>query len=216
MNLAIVLTAILLSGCAHPIYPTTYGGHAAVGVPDRAYVVWSKHPGAGQYVTSILLQAGRPVVERARLQAIFDEQRLTLSHTRDEDVLRVGRLVGASHVIFVEVQGLDSYAYSMLAPDPLRVSVRSVAVESGAVQWSGMAHYNEPASNPESSVINLTYWAMAHGICKGRWEEHTATQTGGCQQVASPAPSASVTTQPAGTEPEIWGEMRRMEKRNKP
>jgi hypothetical protein len=160
----------------------------------------------GQHITSLLLSSGHPVVERSRLDALFAEQRVTLSHTRDEDVLRVGRLVGATHVIFAEARGVDPPKYSMIEPWPRQsVTVRSVAVESGEVRWAGFAAYPEPSSNPEQSVIGLTYWAIARALCEGTWEEHTANQDGGCRK---PVPA-----QGAKQEKTIWGEMQKMEKR---
>lgn len=213
MRHLLIFATLLLSACSHPIYPTTAGDHARTEYPIKAYVVWSNHHGAEQYVISVLLHAGVPVVERARLQALLDEQQVTLSHARDEDVLRVGRMVGASHVLFVEVNGVEPRG-PFDAPKPLQVGVRSVVVERGTVEWSGLAYYDEPSSNPETSVIALTHWAMYRAVCQGRWEEHTATQKGGCQDTV---PSAPVTKRPSGTEPEIWTELRKMEgTRSKP
>lgn len=211
-----ILAMLILSACSHIIYPTTAGDHAKTEQPIKAYVVWSNHHGAEQYAISIFLSAGVPVVERSRLQALLDEQRITLSHTRDEDVLKVGRMVGASHVLFIEVHGVAPRG-PFEAPTPLQVGIRSVAVERGTVEWSGLAYYDEPSNTPERSAMILTHWAMLRAVCYGRWEEHTATQKGGCQEGAAPtARSAPVATRLSGTEPEIWTELRRMEKRNKP
>jgi hypothetical protein len=205
---AMGIVLMLLVGCSHPLYPSTAGSHAAPSKGDLGarYVVWSNHPGVGHYITSVLLSNGHPVVERSRLDALFAEQRVTLSHTRDEDVLRVGRLVGATHVIFAEVHGVDPPKYSMIDRPPRQsVTIRSVAVESGEVRWTGLAAYPEPSSNPEQSVIALTAWAIARALCEGTWEEHTANRDGGCRKLA-PA-------QEAKQEKTIWGEMRKMEKR---
>jgi hypothetical protein len=120
-------------------------------------------------------------VERSRLDALFAEQRVTLSHTRDEDVLRVGRLVGATHVIFAEAHGIDHIHYMMDPTPGESVTVRSVAVESGEVRWVGLAAYPELSSNSEQSVIHLAYWAIMRATCEGTWEEHTASRAGGCQ-----------------------------------
>jgi hypothetical protein len=144
------------------------------------------------------------VVERSRLDALFAEQRVTLSHTRDEDVLRVGRLVGATHVIFAEVHGVEPSLYPMIERPPRQsVAIRSVAVESGEVRWTGLAAYPEPSSNPEQSVIALTYWAIERAMCDGTWEEPTASREGGCQAKATVIKT---------TERSIWKELWGMER----
>jgi hypothetical protein len=201
-----LLVLLLLSACSYPLYPSTAGSHAPPSKGDigARYVVWSNHPGVGQHITSLLLAGGHPVVERSRLDALFTEQRVTLSHTRDEDVLRVGRLVGATHVIFAEVHGVEPPLYPMIDRPPRQsVAIRSVAVESGEVRWTGFAAYPEPSSNPEQSVIGLTYWAIARALCEGTWEEHTANQDGGCRKL--------VPAQEAKQDKPIWGEMQKME-----
>jgi hypothetical protein len=201
-----LLVLLLLSACSYPLYPSTAGSHAPPSKGDLGarYVVWSNHPGVGHYITSVLLSNGRPVVERSRLDALFAEQRVTLSHTRDEDVLRVGRLVGATHVIFAEVHGVEPSLYPMIERPPRQsVAIRSVAVESGEVRWTGLAAYPEPSSNPEQSVIALTYWAIERAMCDGTWEEPTASREGGCQAKATVIKT---------TERSIWKELWGMER----
>ena len=63
------------------------------------------HATAGNQVITLAQQTGLTVVERARLQQIFQEQQIRLTHTADDDadILRVGKLVGADRVIFVAV-----------------------------------------------------------------------------------------------------------------
>jgi hypothetical protein len=72
--------------------------------PARRYVVWGNHQGAINAVIETLQQAGERVVERARLQEIFDEQKISLTHSAEDDMnlLRVGKLAGADRVIFIE------------------------------------------------------------------------------------------------------------------
>ena len=203
----LALLAFLLSACSYPLYPSTAGSHAAPSKVDQGarYVVWSNHPAVGQYITGILLSGGYPVVERSRLNAIFAEQKLRLSHARDEDVLRVGRLVGATQVIFAEVRGLE-VPIGMFARMPAQsVSVRAVAVESGEVRWAGLASYPEPSSNPEQSVIALAHWAMYRATCQGTWEEPTAKVKGGCQEARKAVKAVE--------ERSIWGELWWMERK---
>lgn len=100
------------------------------------FVVWSNHPGAGNHIIGILRKAGATVVERARLQEVFNEQKIRLSHTPDDDadVLRVGRLIAADRVIFVEV------------------TVNSVNVSSGYVGQYGGGYRSDVVYHPTAAV----------------------------------------------------------------
>ena len=117
----IYLAAVLgfiLTGCSQvPVtYTITSGSHIRASDPELAnsqnpdqqpalkYVVWGNHQGAINTVIEILQQNGQRVVERARLQEIFDEQKVSLTHSSEDDInlLRVGKLVGADRIIFVE------------------------------------------------------------------------------------------------------------------
>src|SRR5205823_14403119 len=71
-----------------------------------AYVVWGNHPAAVSRTIEFLQRVGHPVVERSRLDAIFDEQKIRLMHTSEDisTLLRVGQLVGAGRIAFVEVE----------------------------------------------------------------------------------------------------------------
>src|SRR5262252_3483414 len=68
------------------------------------FIVWGNHAGATQAAMELVQQGGHTIVERARLQELFDEQQIRLTHTSDDDarVLKVGRLAGGDRVVFVE------------------------------------------------------------------------------------------------------------------
>jgi hypothetical protein len=180
----------LLTACSHTIYPQTSGSHApavaqALATGQKArFVVWATHPAVAQQITEILVADGHTVVERGRLQAVFNEQKIRLSHTPDEDVLRVGRLVGATQVIFAEVSPLERGIGLFATVPPVRVLVRSVDVESGTVLWSGSAAYAEPTVNPEQGAALLAVVAISRATClveRGAvWEEYSA-KGGGCR-----------------------------------
>ena len=217
--LAVLVLSGLLAGCGGTMYPITSGSHRAGPIPGGRYVVWSNHAAASQAITSFLLQLGQTVVERSRLDQVFAEQHLRLTHTPDSeaDVLRVGKLVGATQVIFVEVQGAEppQRSYMFTISTPPTVMVRSVDVQTGTVLWSGSALYPEVPSNMNRAVGTLAHWGMWRAMCRTEagdiWEEPDARQ-GGCKAGSSHAQAASG----AKTDREIWGEMRRMETRNKP
>lgn len=67
-------------------------------------VVWATHPSIAAAVTTLSLYNGRTVVERTRLQEVFNEQKIRLKDTSayDAQVLRVEKLLSANLVIFAE------------------------------------------------------------------------------------------------------------------
>lgn len=128
-----------------------------------------------------MLAKGHRVVERARLDQLFEEQRIILSHTPEDagNILRVGRLVGASHVIFIQVDFKDHYKDS-----PVSVSVRNVGVESGEIVWSGYAYSPERVASHEEAAQIMTGWAVLRAVCPieagYRWIEPTGKKEEGC------------------------------------
>lgn len=191
----------LLAGCAPTLYPVTSGAHRSL--ETGRYLVWSNHPGVTSYITGILLENRHPVVERAKLETIFEEQHLILSHAKDGDVLRVGKLTGATQVIFAEV---TQTRRGFLDDPTLSVTLRAVSIESGEVLWTGRAAFTDATSDPDYGAIYLTHWAWNRATCQGAWEEPTWRNKGGCQQaVATP-----VKTQKQ--EPGMWKAMKGMER----
>jgi hypothetical protein len=180
---------LLAQGCSHSVYPVTTGSHSPVELTalKGPYVVWSNHEGVSNYITGMLLQQGYKVVERSRLQKIFDEQnlRISLADTSEKlmgEILKAGKLIGATQVIFAEVsQFRTSGSYGEAYRTS--VAVRKVHVDSGEVRWSGTASYPEPTINPEKDAIALAAWAIARAECRVElgyvWEE-PSSNTGGC------------------------------------
>ena len=89
----------LTVGCAQ--YPVTDGFHKTLPQQNTRAVVWGNHPAAAGTATTWLQKRGLTIVERARLQQVFDEQQIRLTHTPDDEaqVLRAGKLLGAEMVI---------------------------------------------------------------------------------------------------------------------
>jgi len=175
---ALVLT-LLLVGCASGgVYPVTSGAPALHSPPNNGtYIVWANHVSAEHQLTSLILAQGFRVVERASLQQILDEQVIRLTHTSQDlaNILLVGRLAGASRVIFANVQTPRSYL------PVTRVAIRSVAVDTAEVLWSGTAAFTQPVSSEELAVQVLVEVAMDRGTCRGAWVEYTGdNENGGC------------------------------------
>ena len=144
----------------------------------KRYVVWGNHSGSTNSALELLQQRGHTVVERARLLEIFDEQRIRLTHTTDDDaqVLKVGKLTGADRVLFVDaLDHVEVVNAAYIGPyggssnstsvHQVSVAVRAVDVESGEVQWSGHSTMSEPITDPEVALPLLTKAAMMRATC---------------------------------------------------
>lgn len=170
-------------------------------------IVWGEHVGAVSQAIDIMLQRGDRVIERARLQTVLNEQKLRLTHTRDDeaDLLRVGQLVGADAILFVETAVRPETVTPMATIDPdnrgmymlgaalsgrdasaqysiyhIRVSVRLVYVETGEIGLSGTAWYPKPIRDPEQGVIYLTQAAITRAMCRDKWSDDAAIEGKGC------------------------------------
>lgn len=157
----------------------------------KPVVIWGNHPAANSTATTLVQKFGDTVVERSRINQVLEEQkfRLTYSSESEADLLKVGQLVGASRIIFIEVEtdsknvsesnyvspmiipgkypiflpgGGGSYSYTVYH---VSVSVRGVSVEDGTIRWSGTATTNKPINNPEPTVGFLTEAAIRRAIC---------------------------------------------------
>ena len=75
----------LTVGCTHPQYPVTDGFHQTLPQQNTRAVVWGDHPAAAGTATTWLQKRGLTIVERARLQQLFNEQQIRLTHTPDDE-----------------------------------------------------------------------------------------------------------------------------------
>ena len=164
---------LLIVGCA-PRYPVTDGFHKTLPQQNTRAVVWGNHPAAAGTATTWLQKRGLTIVERARLQQVFDEQQIRLTHTPDDEtqVLRVGKLLGAETVIFIDTSFQKELRSSFKVDSQggeggtvteysASVSVRGVNVQTSEVAWSGTARYPKPISGIEDALTRLTCQALA-------------------------------------------------------
>jgi hypothetical protein len=169
---------VLISGCGFvPLDQrvTTDGFYHSLPPPNTRIVIWGTSPAVTGTATTWLQKRGLRVVERAKLLQILEEQRIRLTHTADDEgpILRVGKLLGAGMVVFLEAS-VTSDVVSSYSVDPYggkggsttvhsaAVSIRGVDVETSEVLWSGIArnpHKNSTA--PEDALANLTCQALA-------------------------------------------------------
>lgn len=158
--------------------PITNGSQSDFPDPASITVVWGQHKGAVGEAITILQKMGYRIVERSRLKQVLDEQKIILTHSTDDDaqLLKVGKILGAGSIVFVEVETSSSQtsqafvnrygggARSEVVTNA-SVSVRGVDVESSEVIWTGTAHYPNPINNPEAGIVYLTDSAIIRGLC---------------------------------------------------
>lgn len=168
-----VLALLSLSGCV--AFPITDGFHHGLPEPNSRIVVWGNSPVVSGATVIWLQKRGLKMVERAKLLQIFEEQRIRLTHTPEDEapVLRVGRLLGAGMIVFADgsstseikgdYQSGTSGGYGDVhTVHSGAVTIRGVDVESGEVLWSGTARYaRQYRGSPEDVLMKLTCQALA-------------------------------------------------------
>lgn len=169
----------------------------------RRYVVWGNHSGASHTAIERLQRDGHTVVERARLQEIFEEQKIRLTHTSDDDasILKIGKLVGADRVVFVETSdtpqvlsrafvGAYGGASRSETVHNISVAVRAVNLETSEIRWSGHATFSQPVNDPDAAMTLLTIAAINRATCplergEVKWTEFmgdNSSRKWGCQR----------------------------------
>ena len=167
--------------------PISNGSQSDLPTPGSTAIVWGQHRGAVGATTTLLQQWGLRIVERSRLQQVFDEQQIRLTHSPDDDaqILTVGKILGADSIVFVETETSSSQSSrAVISPygggahtetvTNASVAVRGVNVETSEVIWSGTAHYPQPINNPETAIIYLAQTAVMRGLCPSEyWKGNT-------------------------------------------
>lgn len=173
------------------IYPTTTGFHArhdglVDGSSVERYVVWCKHAAVTQFLMGALLGAGHAVVERAQMDRLLEEQRTTLLYANDgdADAMRVGRLAGATQVIFADVRTSPASGNVQ----EMSVDLRSVHIESGTVRWVGSAIYGTPVPIPgDQAAVYGASVALQRALCRIEsgwlWSDPTGAIGQGCVKI---------------------------------
>ena len=174
---------VVLSGCEGlpvnqyptPQYPITDGFHHSLPPTNTRIVIWGNSPIVTGTATTWLQKRGLRVVERAKLKQLFEEQRIRLTYTADDEgpILRVGKLLGAGMVVFTDASVtsvvVSDYSVSAYGGDggsrtvsSTSVSIRGVDVETSEVVWNGTARYpKQSAGSPEDSLAKLTCQSLA-------------------------------------------------------
>lgn len=184
----LLLTALFfilwIQGCAGSIKPISNGSQSDLPDLGSTAIVWGQHKGAVGETVTLLQQGGFRIVERSRLQQVFEEQKIRLTYSTDDDaqILKVGKILGSDSIVFVETETSSSQTSQAFVNQygggsrsetvtNVSVSVRGVNVETGEVMWTGTAHYPKPINNPEAGIIYLTRTAVTRGLCpSGAWK----------------------------------------------
>lgn len=131
-------------------------------------------PNSGSTVADIvstqLLDLDFTVVERTRLQQLFEEQGLQLRSADEQaNAIRIGRLTGAKAVVVGAVQQWETQKGKGADKSFVALSLRLVDVETGAILFVGQGQFREPISE----VLQMTA-----GIITGTIFDRMAIQTG--------------------------------------
>jgi hypothetical protein len=198
LSICIPAAALLLHGCSglfsgfgaassermsdgtwgnYPV-PITDGFRNSLPRAPARVVIWGGHPAATGSAINWLQRQGLRVVERAQLRKIFDEQHIQITHTPDDEaqVLRVGKLLGADAVVFLDTPitgGTRSsgggFAYGNVGSSNMDSAsvystsawIRGVSVETGEVLWSATARYPQSSASLDNVLAVLTCHALA-------------------------------------------------------
>lgn len=154
-------------------YPTTTGAGPIDGEMIEKYQTVavlpfpdaSGAPGSGSTVAGIIMaqltSKGFTVVDRMRLEKLFEEQKIQLSHSDERtNQLKVGRLSGAAAVVVGEINQWPATRFSALdRPSPggasVALSLRLLDVETGTVLFSGEGHFTQPSALSTQSAATM-------------------------------------------------------------
>lgn len=173
-----------LSACApRLVYPVVTGSGPINGDTIERYdtiavLNLTDAPGAptsGTTVASLLAtllgDTGITIVERTRLEQIFEEQKRQLTSSEEKvDALKVGRLAGAKAVVVGDVGRWQSNGQV----SNVSTSLRMVDVETGAILYNGIGYWPEPINAPPETAAMKVLFVMVL-----RLSEKIGTGTGG-------------------------------------
>jgi hypothetical protein len=131
--------------------PVTDGFHTSMSNGNETIVIVGSNHSANSAATIWLQKRGLSVLERSQLDQILAEQQLRLVRSSDDEamLLHVGRLAGASQIVFIDTTSSA-------------VSIRAVDLESGKIGWTGSAHYRDMRiKEPGDPTMKLTCQALA-------------------------------------------------------
>ena len=109
-------------------------------------------------VTTLLLDLDITMVERTELDEVIKEQVVQLQHADDDEVLKVGKLVGAQAIVVGEVQQWERIEGDQISR--VSLALRMIDVESGLVLFNGQGYGSDATADDPESVARV----IAHRI----------------------------------------------------
>lgn len=208
MRTILMLLVLVMTGCAYNGPKIMSSGSAIDFKPakpiSRTAMVVGDNASAVQAIVSILQRLNFKVVERANMDRLMQEQAFQLIHGDHADTLRLGQMLGASQVVFVESSiqsrnhGEAAFASTGLygagrhtshEVRSLGVNVRGVLVDNGLTLWTGSAWLDQDVDWPADPVLSkLADRAYAHAMCShpvNRKAFHWSDEKQECQKTSS-------------------------------
>lgn len=186
----LIISALLglLAGCKNYLsdfstaYPVTeaFRTHVATKTVDErlVYVVWVDHEWVRDAVDGWLHDRGHTIVDPIVFQKILDENKLKITNSPDDEKLVMfgARLAGAQQVLFGSSKISSEFEGRRLITEhgglgqketyyDVMVSLRSYDLETGNLAWRASAKYSKPTGYPMPSLVTLSVWAIARGMC---------------------------------------------------
>ena len=109
-------------------------------------------------VTNLLLELDIAIVERSKLEQVFEEQVVQLKYSDEANALRIGKIAGAKAIIVGEVQQWEYTEPEKIAK--VALTLRMIDVETGQLLFDGEGHSNDPISATPDNLARL----IAHRI----------------------------------------------------
>ncbi|MCX5723257.1 MAG: PDZ domain-containing protein [Nitrospirae bacterium] len=138
-----------------PINRATIGRYRTMAV--MPFVGAAAAQGSGSHVagilTTLLLDLDINIVERAKLDELFNEQVVQLKHADDAAVLKVGKLVGAQAIVVGEVQQWERREGDQVSR--VALALRMIDVESGLVLFSGEGQGSDATADDPEAVARV-------------------------------------------------------------
>ena len=157
---------------AGPMNGTLLDKYDVVAVLPFADAPLAKNSGStvADIVSIQLLGLDFTVVERARIQQLFEEQGLQLRSADEQaTAIRIGRLAGAKAVVLGTVQQWETTTQNGQEMSFVSLSFRLVDIETGAILFGGQGQFRQRIT----AVPQVAATAIAAGII-----ERMAVQTG--------------------------------------
>jgi hypothetical protein len=171
--LAVAALLLTLAGChsykTHPVTQTD-GSHIKLPKASTKAVVWGTRPEAVQSLTTWLLKRGLILVDDIKMKQVASDIHLDRPHSlvSSADVFRLGKLLGAKQVIFIEAEvstwqpsEIETFFGQTSTIYTASVFIRALDAETGEIHWNGKALSIDKFTDLKEGIHHLTCHALA-------------------------------------------------------